>query len=114
MKIFERLEKYKLRLNPKKFVFGVTSGKLLEFIVSCRCIEVDPAKVKAIMKMHPLRYSDKFATSKGNSSQSVDSLHIWKTSIIHLHTSHAKIPNSNGTAYVRRLLRNSKNTKHHL
>lgn len=35
-KIFERLKKYKLHLNPKKCVFGVTSSKLLGFIVS-RC-----------------------------------------------------------------------------
>lgn len=33
-KIFERLEKYKLHLNPKKCVFEVTSRKLLGFIVS--------------------------------------------------------------------------------
>lgn len=51
--IFERLEKYKLRLNPKKCVFGVTSGKLLGFIVSRRGIKVDPTKVKAIMEMPP-------------------------------------------------------------
>ena len=28
-KFLARLEKYNLRLNPKKYVFGVTSGKLL-------------------------------------------------------------------------------------
>lgn len=52
-KIFEQLEKYKLRLNPKKSVFGVTYGKLLGFIISCRGIEVDPAKVKETMDMPP-------------------------------------------------------------
>ena len=51
--IFERLENYKVRLNPKKCVFGVKSGKLLGYIVSRRGIEVDPAKVKAIMEMPP-------------------------------------------------------------
>ena len=51
--IFERLEKYKVHLNPKKCVFGVKSGKLLCYIVSRRGIEVDPAKVKAIMEMPP-------------------------------------------------------------
>lgn len=52
-KIFERLEKYKLLLNPKKCAFGVTLRKLLGFIVSCRGIEVDPTKVKSIMEMPP-------------------------------------------------------------
>ncbi|XP_027368345.1 uncharacterized protein LOC113874309 [Abrus precatorius] len=33
-KLFERLRKFKLRLNPAKFTFGVKSGKLLGFIVS--------------------------------------------------------------------------------
>ena len=33
-KFFERIKHYKLRLNPKKCTFGVTSGKLLGFIVS--------------------------------------------------------------------------------
>jgi hypothetical protein len=40
-----------LRLNPTKCIFGVTSGKLLGFIVSKRGIEVDPAKIKAIVDM---------------------------------------------------------------
>ncbi|KAH9309902.1 hypothetical protein KI387_037813, partial [Taxus chinensis] len=35
-RIFERLREYKVRLNPKKCVFGVLSGKLLGFIVSRR------------------------------------------------------------------------------
>uniref|UniRef100_A0A2N9FVC8 Uncharacterized protein n=1 Tax=Fagus sylvatica TaxID=28930 RepID=A0A2N9FVC8_FAGSY len=39
-----RLKKYQLRLNPNKCAFGVTSGKLLGFIVSGRGIEIDPAK----------------------------------------------------------------------
>ncbi|XP_058757655.1 uncharacterized protein LOC131630928 [Vicia villosa] len=50
-KLFERLRKFRLRLNPNKCTFGVRSGKLLGFIVSERGIEVDPAKVKAIQEM---------------------------------------------------------------
>uniref|UniRef100_A0A2N9FVS6 Uncharacterized protein n=1 Tax=Fagus sylvatica TaxID=28930 RepID=A0A2N9FVS6_FAGSY len=45
-KLFQRLKKYQLRLNPNKCAFGVTSGKLLGFIVSGRGIEIDPAKIK--------------------------------------------------------------------
>ena len=33
-KFFERIWFYKLRLNPKKCTFGVTSQKLLGFMVS--------------------------------------------------------------------------------
>ena len=33
-KVFDKLAKYHLMMNPKKCVFGVTSGKLLGFIVS--------------------------------------------------------------------------------
>ena len=53
--VFDRLHHYHLRLNPKKCVFGVTSGKLLGFIVSWRGIEIDPKKVKAITEMPPPR-----------------------------------------------------------
>ena len=50
-KLFERLRKYRLRLNPAKCTFGVKSGKLLGFIVSQKGIRVDPEKVKAILEM---------------------------------------------------------------
>ena len=48
LKLFQRLRKYSLCLNPNKCTFGVQSGKLLGFIVSQRGIEVDPDKVKEI------------------------------------------------------------------
>ena len=50
-KFFERIRKFRLRLNPKKCTFGVTSGKLLGHMVSERGIEVDPDKIKAILDM---------------------------------------------------------------
>lgn len=49
-KIFKRLRKYDLNLNPNKCVFGATD-KLLRFIVSRRGIEIDPSKIKAITGM---------------------------------------------------------------
>ena len=52
-KFFERLRKYNMRLNPAKCAFGVTSGKLLGYVISSRGIEIDPTKVKAIMAMPP-------------------------------------------------------------
>ena len=36
---FDNLRKYKMKLNPKKCVFGVSSGKLLGYMVSAREIE---------------------------------------------------------------------------
>ena len=50
-KFFERIQFYKLRLNPKKCTFGVTSKKLLGFTISQKGIEVNPDKIKAIVEM---------------------------------------------------------------
>jgi len=50
-KLFERLRKYKLRLNPAKCTVGATFEKL--FIVSKKRIEVDPDKIKAIQNLSP-------------------------------------------------------------
>ena len=50
-RFFDRIRQFKLRLNPKKCTFGVTSGKLLGHMVSKRGIEVDPDKIKAILDM---------------------------------------------------------------
>ena len=54
-KFLARLEKYNLRLNPKKCIFRVTSGKLLGHIVSERGTKVDPYKIKAIQEMPVLK-----------------------------------------------------------
>ena len=40
-----------MRLNPKKYTFGVTSGKLLGYMVNERGIEVDPDKIIVILDM---------------------------------------------------------------
>ena len=52
-KFFERIMESRLRLNPHKYTFGVTTGKLLGFLVSDRVIEVDLSKIKAILDMSP-------------------------------------------------------------
>ncbi|KAJ8622007.1 hypothetical protein MRB53_030536 [Persea americana] len=49
--VFLRLRKHKLRMNPRKCFFGVSSGKFLGFIVRKAGIELDPTKVKAILEM---------------------------------------------------------------
>ena len=52
-KFFERIKEYRLRLNPQKCTFGVTTKKLLNFLVIDKGIEVDPSKIKAILEMPP-------------------------------------------------------------
>ncbi|KAF3670081.1 putative 40S ribosomal protein S21-like [Capsicum annuum] len=52
-KFFERLRRYNLKLNLAKCIFGVSSGKLLWFVVSRRRIELDPSKIKAIQDLPP-------------------------------------------------------------
>jgi hypothetical protein len=50
---FGNLHKYKIDLNPKKCVFGVSSGLLLGYVVSARGIDANPKKVKAIKQLQP-------------------------------------------------------------
>ena len=50
-KLFERLWKFKLRMDPLKCLFGVSSGKFLRFVVCKGGIELDPVKVKAILEI---------------------------------------------------------------
>ena len=50
-KFLRRVEKYSLRLNPKECVFGVTSGKMLGYIISQKGIKVDPNKTKEIREI---------------------------------------------------------------
>jgi hypothetical protein len=48
---FDNLCKFKMMLNPKKCVFGISSGKLLGYMVSSRAIDTNPKKVEAIEKL---------------------------------------------------------------
>ena len=50
-RFFQRIKKFKLRLNPNKCIFDVSSGKLLGYMVSEWGIEVDPDKIRAILNM---------------------------------------------------------------
>jgi hypothetical protein len=45
---FDNLRKYNMMLNPKKCVFGVSSRKLLGYMISSRGIDANPKKVEAI------------------------------------------------------------------
>ena len=52
-RIFERCRAFKLRMNPLKCAFGVSSGKFLDFLVHNKGIDVDPTKTTAIATMRP-------------------------------------------------------------
>jgi hypothetical protein len=52
---FQTLRKHKMKLNPMKCAFGVSSGKFLGFMVSHRGIEANPEKVKAVLEMEAPR-----------------------------------------------------------
>ncbi|KAK1602530.1 hypothetical protein QYE76_017961, partial [Lolium multiflorum] len=50
---FDNLDKYKIKLNPKKCFFGVPGGQVLGYFISARGIEANPLKIKAILDMEP-------------------------------------------------------------
>ena len=54
-RFFERIRQFKLRLNHKKCTFGMTSGKMLGYMVNERGIEVDLDKIRAILDIPALR-----------------------------------------------------------
>jgi hypothetical protein len=56
--VFNRLRRYRWKLNPEKCIFGVLAGKLLGFIVSHRGIE-------AIMRMEVPRSQKKVQSLTG-------------------------------------------------
>jgi hypothetical protein len=54
--VFDRLRLTRNKLNSDKYVFGVTVGKFLGFLVSYRGIEANPEKIRIIEAMrHPNR-----------------------------------------------------------
>jgi hypothetical protein len=50
--VYDRLRLTRIKLNPDKCVFGVTTG-LLGFLVSYRGIEANPEKIKTVEAMRP-------------------------------------------------------------
>jgi hypothetical protein len=50
--VYDRLRLTRIKLNPDKCVFGVTTG-LLGFLVSYRGIEANPEKIKTVKAMRP-------------------------------------------------------------
>jgi hypothetical protein len=51
--IFANLDRYSIKLNPKKCSFGVPTSQLLGYLISEREIEGNPEKIQAIINMQP-------------------------------------------------------------
>jgi len=49
--LFTTIAKYRLKLNPKKCVFGVKAGMFLGFLLTEHGIEANPEKCAAIIEM---------------------------------------------------------------
>lgn len=52
-RVFIRCKEYKLKMNPLKCAFGVSSGKFLGFVIHHKGIDIDPTKAKLIQDMSP-------------------------------------------------------------
>jgi hypothetical protein len=50
---FSNMHEARLKLNPEKCVFGITSGKVLGCLVSLKGIKANPDKIRAILHMQP-------------------------------------------------------------
>ena len=50
---FEILRMNRMKLNPLKCAFGVSSGKFLGFMVTQKGIEANPIQLRAIMESQP-------------------------------------------------------------
>jgi hypothetical protein len=48
-----------MMFNPKKYVFGVSSSKLLSYMVSTWEINVNPKKVETIKQLQPPQTEEK-------------------------------------------------------
>jgi hypothetical protein len=48
---FDNLNRYSIKLNPLKCVFGVPAGQLLGYLISERGIEANPEKIQALLMM---------------------------------------------------------------
>jgi hypothetical protein len=49
--VLERCHKFNISLNPKKLVFAVEQGKLIEFIVSKYGMIIDPERTQALSNL---------------------------------------------------------------
>ena len=48
---FSLLQEYRMKLNPSKCTFGVSSGRFLGYLVTQQGIEAHPRQIKANLEM---------------------------------------------------------------
>jgi hypothetical protein len=77
---FDVLRHYKMKLNPMKCAFGVSSGKFLGFMVSHRGIEANPEKIKAVMEMESPQNTKQLQRLTGGLLPLIDSFPGLRTS----------------------------------
>ena len=65
LKLFQRLRKYHLRLNPNKCTIRVQFGKLLGFVVSQKGIELIPIKLGQFKRCRHQELKSKSEASSG-------------------------------------------------
>ena len=53
-KAFDKMRQYGLKMNPRKYAFGVSAGKFLGFIIHENGIEIDLDRIKSIRNVGPL------------------------------------------------------------
>lgn len=54
VEMFNILHAYRMKLNPNKCAFGVSSGRFLGFVVNQRGIEANLNKIKVVLDMEAL------------------------------------------------------------
>jgi hypothetical protein len=52
---FANLQRFWIKLNPEKCVFGVPKGKLVGFMVSDHGIKANQEKIEAIQRLRPIQ-----------------------------------------------------------
>ena len=95
-KLFKRLRKFQLKLNPTKCTFGATSGKLIGFIVSKKGIKVDPDKIKAIRNLPPPRTQERSEVSLVDWITFPGSFHKWRRNVIQYSNCSRSMTQENG------------------
>lgn len=83
-KTFELLRKYEMKLNPEKFMFRVSSGESLGFLVRHRGIEANPEKIRVVIEMKSPRtlkniqsLIGKLTTLNRFISRAIDKCHVF-------------------------------------
>jgi hypothetical protein len=62
----ERMDRYGLKMNPLKYVFGVSASKFLRFIIHEHSIEIDHKKIESINKVQPPQCKNNIQKFIGN------------------------------------------------